>query len=33
VLDETQTLDAAELFPGSSVKVADLFLSGNHAKA
>ncbi|MGI9075317.1 MAG: Uma2 family endonuclease [Bryobacteraceae bacterium] len=33
VLDETQTLDAAELFPGFSVKVADLFLSENHAKA
>lgn len=33
VLDETQTLDAAELFPGFSVKVANLFLSGNHAKA
>jgi Uma2 family endonuclease len=32
VLDETQTLDAAELFPGFSVKVADLF-SENQAKA
>jgi Uma2 family endonuclease len=33
VLDETQTLDAAELFPGLSVKVADLFLSENQTKA
>ena len=33
VLDETQTLDAGELFAGFSMKVADLFLSENHAKA
>jgi Uma2 family endonuclease len=33
VLDETQTLDAGELLPGFSVKVADLFLSENHASS
>jgi Uma2 family endonuclease len=33
VLDETKTLDAAEFFPGFSIKVADLFLSENHVKA
>jgi Uma2 family endonuclease len=33
VLDETQTLEAAELLPGFSVKVADLFVSENHVTA
>jgi Uma2 family endonuclease len=33
MLDETQTLDAAELLPGFSVKVADVFFRENHATA
>ncbi len=31
ILDETQTLEGGDLLPGFSVKVADLFLSENHA--
>jgi Uma2 family endonuclease len=33
ILDETQTLDAGELLPGFSIKVADLFLSENRVTA
>lgn len=33
ILDETETLEGGDLLPGFSVKVADLFLSENHASA
>ncbi len=33
ILDETQTLDGGDFMPGFAVKVADLFLSENHASA
>jgi Uma2 family endonuclease len=33
VLGETQTLDAGDLLPGFSVKVADLFVSENHVSS
>jgi Uma2 family endonuclease len=33
VLGETQTLDAGDLLPGFSVKVADLFVSENHVNS
>ncbi len=33
ILDETQMLEGGDLLPGFSVKVADLFLSENHASA
>ncbi len=33
VLDETQTLDAGDLLPGFSIKIADFFFSENHARS